>query len=770
VTTIRPRNSYCALLLLLLTSLVISGCGSGSADPKPAPNPVQPPAVNGFTASSSSVVAGSPVTLSWNVSNVSGVQIDNGIGAQPAVGSTTVMPQSSTTYTLTASNTGGQVTKSVTVAVSSAPPTITLSASPTTINSGDATTLTWQSTNATEVTISPEIGEIGEELPVSGSQSVTLPQTATFVAKAIGPGGTVQSSPVTVTVNQLPPTVTFTATPPSILAGQSSTLSWITDHTTSVTIDHGIGEVAAIGDKQVTPTITTTYTLTATGLGGTQTATATVTVAPASQLSVTINASPASIASGQKSTLTWSSQNATSVKIDQGIGDVQLNGSTEVSPAATTTYTATASDANGNTATSSTTVTIVSGGDFKSKIKHIIFFVQENRSFDNYFSNLGAYKASKGFANDVNLDYNPNVQLRGRQDRLVSPYHQRTVCTDNLSPSWNESHFDIHETSPGVFKMDGFLITTSSIDTGDRDLNGDRAMGFYDERDLPYYYELATQFATSDRWFSPVLTNTVNNRYYLFAGTSFGHVHDTDPRPAGGWPQKTIFEMLTDANISWGYYLIEHSFLATHFAYGSSAAYNTRKAPISKWFEILADPNADDLLPQVVFIESGSGSTGLDEHPKNNIQKGAAFTKQMIDALLQSGAWQSSVFIWTFDEGGGLYDHVPPVPMAHPDGIQPILRPGDAVGDFTRSAFRVPLLVISPWVKPHFVSHENRDFTAILKLIQERFDLPALTERDKNQISMLEFFDFSAPAWATPPPLPDQPTDAPCSLSLQSAP
>jgi len=769
VTTPAFKLSSIALILFV-TTFVVSGCGSGAASPPPPPPPAPSPTINSFAASSSSVVAGSPVTLSWNVSNATAVQIDKGIGGQPAVGSTTVTVQSTTTYTLTASNAAGQVKTSVIVAVSAAPPTITLSVSPITINSGESTTLSWQTSNATEVTLSPEIGEAGEELPISGSQSISPAQTTTFVAKATGPGGTAQSNPVTVTVNQLPPTITFTANPTSLTAGQSSTLNWITEHATSVTIDHGIGNVPNIGSMQVTPASTTTYTLTATGLGGTQTATVNVDVAPPNQLSVVVSASPASVATGGKSVLTWSSQNATSVTIDQGVGSVALNGSVEVSPTATTTYTATAADANGKTANSSTTVTVVNGGDFKSKIKHIIFFVQENRSFDNYFSNLGVYKASKGFANDINLDYNPNMQLKGREGRLVSPYHQRTVCTDNLSPSWRESHFDIHQTGPTTFKMDGFLITTSSIDTGTRDLNGDRAMGYYDERDLPYYYELATQFAASDRWFSPVLTNTVNNRYYLFAGTSFGHVHSDDPRPDGGWTQKTIFELLTDNNISWGYYLIEESFIATHFAYGHSAAYNARKAPISQWFSVLADPNADNLLPQVVFIESGSFQSGLDEHPLNNIQKGAAFSKQMIDALMKSSAWQSSIFIWTFDEGGGLYDHVPPVAMAHPDGIKPFLRPNDPVDDFDKSAFRVPLIVLSPWVRPHFVSHTPRDFTAILKLIEERFDLPALTERDKTQPSMLEFFDFSAPAWATPPPLPDQLTSAACNPNLESAP
>ena len=123
---------------------------------------------------------------------------------------------------------------------------------------------------------------------------------------------------------------------------------------------------------------------------------------------------------------------------------------------------------------------------------------------------------------------------------------------------------------------------------------------------------------------------------------------------------------------------------------------------------------------------------------------------------MNSSAWQSSAFIWTFDEAGGLYDHVPPVPMPKPDAIAPILKAGDTNDSFDKSGLRIPLIVVSPWVKKNYVSHTPRDFTAILKLIQERFDLPPLTARDAAQASMQEFFDFTTPAWLTPPPLPEQ--------------
>jgi phospholipase C len=119
--------------------------------------------------------------------------------------------------------------------------------------------------------------------------------------------------------------------------------------------------------------------------------------------------------------------------------------------------------------------------------------------------------------------------------------------------------------------------------------------------------------------------------------------------------------------------------------------------------------------------------------------------------------------------------------MPKPDNIEPILRPDDVKDSFDKSGLRVPMIVVSPWVKKNFVSHTPRDFTAILKFIQERFDLPALTERDKAQPSMQEFFDFTTPSWMTPPPLPEQPAQSSilgwndpgagvCDFKLETAP
>ena len=418
-------------------------------------------------------------------------------------------------------------------------------------------------------------------------------------------------------------------------------------------------------------------------------------------------------------------------------------------------------------------ITVTGAANGLSKLRHIIFFVQENRSFDDYFGMLGPYKASLGLVNDVD-GLNLNVTLNNTKGQPVHPFHYQTVCTENLSPAWNESHVDVDGG-----KLDGYMLTTTSVPST-IDPTGTRAMGFYDQSDLPYYYEMAARFAISDRFFSPVLANTIPNRFYLFTATSFGNAFPVNP-PSGGFTQPTIFAHLDQANVSWRYYYqgsLSSAFIQQFAIYKTDSS---KVVPISNWFN---DVKNDSTLPSVIFVERVSP---LDEHPDNNIQTGAADAANIINALMcpthtSSGAcvpspsWQDSAFILTYDEGGGLYDHVLPGREVKPDAIAPRLRSTDKPGDFNQSGFRVPMVVISPWVRPSFVSHTARDYTSILRLIEDTFSTSSnpvkpLTLRDANADDMMEFFNFSgAPPLLTPPMLPPQPTSGVCNNTLEKAP
>lgn len=374
----------------------------------------------------------------------------------------------------------------------------------------------------------------------------------------------------------------------------------------------------------------------------------------------------------------------------------------------------------------------------------------------------------------------------------IYAFHLKTSCIDGLSPDWIAAHWDfnIENTSsdtPGTTGLptnapDGFVVSAASAAnaSSEPDTAGIRAMGFYTGDDLPYHYWLATEFAMSDAWFNPAPTRTQPNRYYLMGATSGGYAYPkvgTEP----GIPGKTIFDELQAAGISWKIY----TQLPSGYTYADE--FNGFANRYANTGNIVADPTFSQFisdaqsgtLPAVVFLDKPDA----DEKPEsnNNIQDGVNETRQLINAVMYGPSWKDSVIIFTFDEGGSLYDHVtPPTNVPSPDGIKPVdictsstdprctlasnthsYPPYDPDGDFTRYGFRVPLVVISPFAKSGYVSHVTTDSTAWLKFVEKRFNLPPLNARDgwANTSDMSDFFDYKNPPWTTPPQNP--PSDAP---------
>lgn len=415
-------------------------------------------------------------------------------------------------------------------------------------------------------------------------------------------------------------------------------------------------------------------------------------------------------------------------------------------------------------------------------INHIIFMVQENRGFDTYFGKLNDYRAANGVPGKVDgLPANAsNPSFDGTS--TVKAFHLQTMCIENPSPSWNEAHFDWNRSNPtsATPTLDGFVFSAGHDAQQQipplHDVQGIRVMGYYDGNDLPYYYFMASNFAISDRWFAPLMSRTQPNRMYLLAATSAGHVYPLAPN-SPPLTNKTIFQLLDEHGISWKVYVTDFApgppaTTTSMFAFFSQ--HSDKVVPISQYFTDVAKGE----LPQVAMIDPGFNS-GRDEHPAvdpnipdGNVQTGASFVASLINALMQSISWNDSVFILTHDEHGGIYDHVAPQPAVSPDGIPPSdLLPGDVcqgtggpMCDFNHTGFRVPLIVVSPFSKPNFVSHTVMDYTAILKFIETRFDLPSLSKRDAAQPDMTEFFDFVNAPWEIPPFPPDQPVTGPCYL------
>jgi len=435
-----------------------------------------------------------------------------------------------------------------------------------------------------------------------------------------------------------------------------------------------------------------------------------------------------------------------------------------------------------------------------SNINHVIVMVQENRSFDHYFGQLPAYWAANGYPAQKFDGIPGNASNPGwTSGTNVAAYHLASECVENLSPSWDESHLDWNLQHPlsSTPQMDGFVWNAANFAANENkagaapaytDTAGIRAMGYYDGSDLNYYYFMASKFATSDRWFAPVMDRTQVNRLYLFAATSQGYAYPpgTTATDNASLQALTIFDSLTSAGVSWKVYYTDDT--CTKTPDGTDTSPSSGPCTFLTQFRNFAPPNQlpsnvvpisqylSDLhagtLPAVAFIESGYLSN-RDEHPDSqaSIQVGAAYAASLINALMTSPSWKDSAFILTYDESGGFYDHVPPQPTVNPDGMAPIdLLKGDICTsgsgvncNFNYTGYRVPLIVISPFTKKNYVSHTVADSTAILKLIEARFQVPSLTKRDAAQMDMTEFFDFQGVPWATPPTPPTQNTNGTCN-------
>ena len=380
-------------------------------------------------------------------------------------------------------------------------------------------------------------------------------------------------------------------------------------------------------------------------------------------------------------------------------------------------------------------------------IDTIVVLMQENRSFDHYFGQIhfeGQKKVRAVPADASNPDFtDPSAPP-------VLRFHKTEYCESaDLDHSWNGTHT---EWDGGA--MDQFTLANQD----DTDPNGSRSMGYYESADLPYYYALYSTFAMGDRYFASVLSQTFPNRFFLLAGTSFGHIANDFPTgdPVNDFAQRTVFNLLDEAGVTWKVYFSQIPF-ADEFSYVRNHAPGN-VVPIAQYY---TDAQAGT-LPQVAFVDPifiAQANVETDEHPPSNVQVGENFVAGVVNALLGSPQWPHAALFLSYDEHGGFYDHVPPPPACVPDDVAPMLGAGDESGAFDRYGIRVPFAVVSPYARRHYVSHQVYDHTSILRFIETRFDLPALTRRDANADPGLRLFKFAKPSFLVPPALPAAPID-----------
>jgi phospholipase C len=378
-------------------------------------------------------------------------------------------------------------------------------------------------------------------------------------------------------------------------------------------------------------------------------------------------------------------------------------------------------------------------------IDTIVVMMMENRSFDHYFQ--GAAKAG---LTDVEIapDGFTNEDPDGAS---VAPFRDSTYCFVDTNHGWKGTHRQINGG-----KMDGFVISNDgthdtpmpgmSLDM----MRGDRAMGFYEEADLPFTYWAAKNFALADHYHASVPGPTWPNRMYLYAASSFGRTGNSVPEGV----EATLFDQLDVRGVSWRIYKTTTPGYAMFVDRYLKINGTDKLASIDQFW----DDAREGKLPHVVFIDPGIANEGFrqdDEHPPAIMEYGQRTLGRVTDALTKSPQWSRSALFITYDEHGGLYDHVPP-PKACPPDDRPAEN-AEAGEGFDLLGIRVPMLVVSPFAKKRFVGHRVYDHTSIVRFVEARFTLPALSGRDANAEAPWEMFDFAGAPNATPPavPIPD---------------
>lgn len=349
-------------------------------------------------------------------------------------------------------------------------------------------------------------------------------------------------------------------------------------------------------------------------------------------------------------------------------------------------------------------------------IQHVVLIIKENHTFDGYF---GTYPGAEGVTTGL-TSTGQVVPLAPMPD-----VYQAQLCN-----GWSCA---IQAIDGG--KMDRFDLISGALS----------AYVQVTQADIPNYWAYARQFALADHYFTSVHGPSVPNYFYMIAAQSGGVIDDGDPGPGtlcdgtpGGDVQvinsagqislqapcfdfPTLADSLQNAGLSWKNYSdglpggifdeIRHIRLSP-----------TWQSHVASSEQFLSD------------IESGQLATmswvypplGKTDHPPESVCQGENWTVEQLNALMQSPLWSSTVVFVTWDDFGGFYDHVAP-PQPDQMGFGP----------------RVPLLIISPFAKSGYISHTVYEHSSVLKFVETRFGLAALTARDAAASGMLDSFDFS---------------------------
>ena len=372
----------------------------------------------------------------------------------------------------------------------------------------------------------------------------------------------------------------------------------------------------------------------------------------------------------------------------------------------------------------------------RSGIEHVVVVTMENRSFDHFMGWLAGANGQQ-----AGLSYSDSG------GNAHSTYH----LTDYQGCAFLDPG---HTYSDGRVQFNGgaangwLLDNSNSLAHTANHAHDLYAIGYYQQSDLAYLGSAAPAWTVCDNYFSAIMAETRPNRFYM-------HSAQTDRLDNSSFVSTlpTIWDRLAEHGQTGRYYYSDVSFLAL---WGTK--YLNIMHPIDRFIEDCAAGT----LPNVAYVDpeftDEQAGTSKDDHPHADIRNGEVFLNKVYQAVTSSPNWKHTVVIVTFDEWGGFFDHVAP-PLA------PIPAASATAGDTDgRLGFRVPCIVISPIAKRGSINHEQFDHTSILRLIEWRWSLPALSNRDVSANNLADALDFvTAPNLTVPQfNVPPGPFGGPC--------
>jgi phospholipase C len=388
-------------------------------------------------------------------------------------------------------------------------------------------------------------------------------------------------------------------------------------------------------------------------------------------------------------------------------------------------------------------------------IKHIVQLMMENRSFDQMLGFLyDGNKSATGQPFEGLTGNESNPDDNGREFKVYkldrSSPHPYLMPGADPGEGYQHTNYQLFQTDDpvkdAVATNRGFLIDfkaaiASDLARGFKDtLTGtdpSEIMGMYTPQMLPIMSGLAKGFAVCDHWFSSAPTQTLPNRGFAAAATSLGFLQNAH---AKFFTCPSIYGQMSKSNVDWGIYGY-NSEPMTRMDFP-----DTRAADDSHYghFRDFEERAGDGTLPAYSFLEPDWGAGGNSQHPNYDVSLGEKLMHDVYYAVRNGPHWNDTLLIITYDEHGGNYDHVPP-----PWGAVP---PDDSAGefgfDFTRFGVRVPALLISPRIAAGTVFRAKRgtiDHTSVLKTIELRWNIPALTARDKAAPDLGDVLTLSTP-------------------------